>query len=135
MMYQTLPLLLLALGVACVTWTVTHEELLREPREWLQGRSAAASSWWMRKFYYMWTCEYCVSHYVAAAAVVVMDLPILVPDWRGYVVSWLALVAIANVCMSLFAHLRVETAKERTERQRNEKADKETGSRLTLHSQ
>jgi hypothetical protein len=114
MVDQIFNLLVLALPVACVAWTVTHEEVTREPREWLQQRSKSASSWWARKFFYMWTCEYCFSHYVAAATVWLFGFTLLLDDWRGYLVSWLAVVAVANVYMSLYGHLRVETKKERS---------------------
>lgn len=30
---QLLKLLILAIPVACIAWTVTHEEIFREPRE------------------------------------------------------------------------------------------------------
>jgi len=36
-------------------------------------------------------------------------------DWRGYVIAGFALVWIANVYMSLFARIRIELKKERTE--------------------
>ena len=64
----------------------------------------------------MWTCEYCFSHYVAAAVVIVIDYWLLVADWRGRIAAWVGVVAIANVYMSLYARLRVETEKERTDR-------------------
>jgi len=112
---QTVWLLLLALPVACVSWTVTHEEVFREPREWLAERSRTCTTWFQRKFCYVWTCEYCFSHYVAAAVLWIMDFPMLRPDWRGYVTSWFALVAVANVYMSAYSRLRVEIHKEKTE--------------------
>ena len=39
MHYQILWLFLLALPIACVAWTVTHEEVFREPREYCVERS------------------------------------------------------------------------------------------------
>ncbi len=38
---------------------------------------------------------------------------LLLDDWRGYVIAWLALVAVANVYMSAYNRLRVEIRKER----------------------
>lgn len=35
----TLELLLLAIPVVCIAWTVTHEELFREPRDWCERQS------------------------------------------------------------------------------------------------
>ena len=37
------------------------------------------------------------------------------PDWRGYVVALFSLVWIANVYMSLFALIRQDVKKEKTE--------------------
>jgi hypothetical protein len=112
---QLVWLFVLALPVACLSWTVTHEEILREPREWLASQSASSQRWWQRKFFYMWTCPYCFSHYVAAGFVLLAEYHLLLPDWRGYLISWLALVAIANVYLSSYNRLRVEIRKERAE--------------------
>ena len=43
LMHQTAVLLLLALPVACVSWTVTHEEVFREPREFCKRKSEQAA--------------------------------------------------------------------------------------------
>jgi len=117
---QLVWLAVLALPVACLSWTVTREEVLREPREWFAERSRTATSWWQRKFCYVWTCEYCFSHYVAAAFVALTDYRLLLPDWRGYLLAWLALVGVANVYLSAYSHLRVDVRKERAEAQRAE---------------
>ena len=106
-------LLVLALPVACVSWTVTHEEIFREPREWLQERSQTCNRWYQRKFCYVWTCEYCFSHWIGAAFVALTGFTLLLQDWRGYLIAWLALVAVANVYMSAYNRLRVEIRKER----------------------
>jgi hypothetical protein len=111
---QVIWLLVLALPTACIAWTVTHEELFREPREWLAERSRRSRYWYQRKLCYVWTCEYCFSHYVAAAVIAVVDFPLLLPDWRGYLLAWFSLVAVANVFMSAYGRLRVEIRKEKT---------------------
>ncbi len=59
-------LFLLAIPIACAAWTVTHEEVFREPREWCKARSQNWRPLVARKFFYLFTCEYCFSHYVAA---------------------------------------------------------------------
>jgi len=107
-------LLVLALPVACISWTVTHEEVFREPREWLTERSRTCARWYQRKFCYVWTCEYCFSHYVAAALVWVFDFWMLLPDWRGTILAWFCLVAVANVYLSAYGRLRVEIRKEQS---------------------
>jgi hypothetical protein len=106
--------------VATVAWTVTHEEILREPREHARAASERARTLAARKFFYVFTCEYCFSHYVAAAVVAGTDYRLLLPDWRGAVIGWLALVAVANVYMSFYARLRVDIRSERLDVARKE---------------
>jgi hypothetical protein len=108
-------LFVLALPVACVSWTVTQEEILREPRDWLEERSHTCPRWWQRKLCYVFTCPYCFSHYVAAAFVALTDFWLLLPDWRGYVIAWLALIAVCNIYISIYSRLRVEIRKERAQ--------------------
>ena len=61
-----LRLLVLALPVAAISWTITHEELFREVHDYCVERSRAAGTFASRKFFYLFTCEYCFSHYAAA---------------------------------------------------------------------
>jgi hypothetical protein len=100
-------LVLLASVVACITWTVTHEEIFRDVRERCQKRSESGS-WYVRKFFYVFTCEYCFSHYVALAVVVTTRYKLLLNDWRGYVIAFFALVWISNQLMSLYNRLRLD---------------------------
>jgi hypothetical protein len=120
-------LFVLALPTSCVAWTVTHEELFREVRDWLTRRSESSRSWWSRKFFFMWTCDYCLSHYVAAAVVAIMNFQLLLTDWRGYAVAWLSLTAVANLYLGVFAHLRVEIGKDRAEMKQAELRNKKAG--------
>ena len=112
---QLLWLVVLAAPVACVAWTVTHEEVLAEVRDWLSRKSRDSSHLVTRKFFYLFTCEYCFSHYVAAAAIAVSGYRLLMPGWAGAVFGWLALVWVANVYMSLFVRLRLDIKRERVE--------------------
>jgi hypothetical protein len=114
-------LLILAIPIACVAWTVTHEEIFREPREYCVDRSKNAPSLLQRKFFYLFTCEYCFSHYVTAFFLVVTRYRLLLDDWRGYLLAFFALVAVANVYMSAFGRLRQEVKSEKLEAQRKEK--------------
>ena len=100
-------LVILAIPVACIAWTVTHEEVFREPREYCLRERNSAPSLLRRKFFYLFTCEYCFSHYVAAALVAVTRYRLLFPDWRGYVISFFSLVWIANQYMSIYNRLRL----------------------------
>jgi hypothetical protein len=109
---QVIWLFVLGLPVASIAWTVTHEEIFREPREWAVGRSRTAASFLARKVYYICTCEYCFSHYVSAIFIAFTGFQLLLDDWRGYAIAWFALVAVANVYMSLFGRLRVDIKSE-----------------------
>lgn len=112
LLHQTAMLLLLAVPIACVAWTVTHEEVFREPREFCKECSEKGRSVLVRKFFYLFTCEYCFSHYVSALAVWLFRFQLLYEGWRGYVVGWFALVWVANVYMSLFNRLRLDIKHE-----------------------
>jgi hypothetical protein len=101
-------LFLLALPVACVSWTVTHEEVFREPREYCKDKAQRCKPLVVRKFFYLFTCEYCFSHYVTLVFLWVTRFTLLYVGWRGYVVAWFALVWMANVYMSVFNRLRLE---------------------------
>jgi hypothetical protein len=108
-------LFLLALPVACVSWTVTHEEVFREPREYCKDRSQNCKPLVVRKFFYLFTCEYCFSHYVTLIFLAITRFTLLYVGWRGYVVAWFALVWVANVYMSVFNRLRLEIKYENVE--------------------
>ena len=118
---QLVWLLLLAIPIACVAWTVTHEEIFREPREFCAERSRTCRTLLARKFFYLFTCEYCFSHYVTIFFLILTRYRLLLDDWRGYVIAFFALVAIANVYMSSFARLRQEVKSEKLEAKRKEK--------------
>jgi len=112
---QTARLFLLALPIACIAWTVTHEEVFSEPREYCLTRSRTGKTIAERKFFYLFTCEYCFSHYVTALMLLITHFQLLFNDWRGYLIAGFALVFIANVYMSLFALIRVDLKKVRLE--------------------
>jgi hypothetical protein len=123
---DVLVLLLLAIPVAAVSWTVTHEEILREPREYCLEQSRRATSAAARKLFYVFTCEYCFSHWVSLAAVAITGFGLLQPGWRGHAIGWLCLVWVANVYMAVFARLRLEVKQERLEiaqQERRQRAD------------
>ena len=104
----------LAIPIACIAWTVTHEEIFREPREYCVHCSKNSRSILTRKFFYLFTCEYCFSHYITIIFLLLSGFRLLLPDWRGYIISGFALVFVANVYMSLFALLRQAIKKEKT---------------------
>ncbi len=110
-----LALVILALPVAAVAWTVTHEELFREFKDFCVRRSEQTSSFPVRKFFYLFTCEYCFSHYVSAGVLLATRYKLLFDDWRGYVIAWLALVWVANHLIGIYGRLRLGIKSERLE--------------------
>ncbi|MDP9122720.1 MAG: hypothetical protein M3O15_15345 [Acidobacteriota bacterium] len=118
---QLVWLLVLAVPIACVAWTVTHEELFREPRELCLTKSREARRLLIRKVFYVFTCEYCFSHWVTLFFLILTRFHLLLDDWRGYLIAFFALVAVANVYMSSFGRLRQEVKSERLEAKRKEK--------------
>ena len=118
---QVVWLLLLGIPVACIAWTVTHEEVFREPRQYCQRECVEGRSVLRRKFFYLFTCEYCFSHYVAAAILVITRYKLLFFDWRGYLVAFFSLVWIANQYMSVYNRLRLDIKHEQVEIKADEK--------------
>lgn len=108
-------LFLLALPIACASWTVTHEEVFREPREWCKSKSQDCKPLPARKFFYLFTCEYCFSHYVTAFFLLITRFHMLYEGWQGYLIAWFALVWIANIYMNFFNRLRVDIKHENVE--------------------
>lgn len=112
---QIMYLFIMALPIACIAWTVTHEEVFREPREFCEKKSQHCKSLLQRKFFYLFTCEYCFSHYIVLIFLIITKYQLLYTGWRGYLISFFALVWIANVYMSLFGFIRVGMKSERIE--------------------
>lgn len=107
-------LFLLAIPIACIAWTVTHEEVFSEWKNFCEGKCKDSRSLLQRKFFYLFTCEYCFSHYVTIAFLIITKFHLLFSDWRGYIVAGFSLVWVANLYMSVHAHLRTSLKKERT---------------------
>ena len=112
---QMLYLFVLAIPIACVAWTVTHEEVFKEPRTYCATKSEKSQSLLARKFYYLFTCEYCFSHYISLIFLVITQYKLLYDDWRGYLLAFFALVWVANWYMSLFGYLRQSLKVEKIE--------------------
>ena len=108
-------LFLLALPIACIAWTVTHEEIFKEPRDFCIEKSKSCKTLFQRKLFYLFTCEYCFSHYITVAFLIITKYHLLFADWRGYLIAGFALVWIANIYMSIFGLVRVGMKKEKTE--------------------
>jgi hypothetical protein len=112
---QIVWLFILAIPIASVSWTVTHEEVFREIREFFVSKVKHGENFFVRKFFYLFTCEYCFSHYVTIFFLFVTEYKLLLDDWRGYLISGFALVWVANLYMSIFFRLRLDIKKEKVE--------------------
>lgn len=110
-------LLVLALPVACVAWTITQTEIFRFPRE-------AVKAWAKRKpeskarhlVSYLPTCYYCTSHYVAEFFLILSYVGgVKKLDWSngwssavvGFVLATFTLIMVANVYLTGFNIYRV----------------------------
>lgn len=110
---QIVELFILAIPIACIARTVVFEEVFAEAREWCRTKSEKCRSLAKRKFFYLFTCEYCFSHYLAAILLFITRFKLIYDDWRGYLISFFSLVFVANVYLNGYARLRVEIHKER----------------------
>lgn len=106
-------LLIFSIPVAWAAWTVTHEEILREFKDFCSSRSKTCGWIAERKFFYLFTCEYCFSHWCALFFQLFFHFKMVFDDWRGYLVSIPALVWTANVYMNLYQRTRVDIRKQR----------------------
>ena len=119
---QLVVLFVLAIPIACVAWTVTHEEVFREPREWCVRQQPVRP------------------HAPRAEVLLPLHLRVLLQPLRDDVLPLgdplpaassrdgaatcspaSRLVWIANLYMSLFGRLRLDIRKERQEIDAEEK--------------
>ena len=114
-------LFILAIPIACVARTVVFEEIFREPRDYCVKKSKVCRGLFARKFFYLFTCEYCFSHYVTIGFLILTALgpgpgfKLLYNDWRGYLIAFFALVMVANFYLNLYSRLRVDITSEKKE--------------------
>lgn len=111
---QIIYLFVLAIPIACISWTITHEEVFKEPREFCVRCSKKNRFLLVRKFFYLFTCEYCFSHYITLGMLFLTDYQLLFTDWRGYVIGGFSLVWVANTYMNLYYLIRIDIKKEKT---------------------
>lgn len=112
---QIIYMILLAIPVACIAWTITHEEVMREPRDYCIKKSKESKKLIVRKFFYLFTCEYCFSHYITLFFIIVTGFQMLYDNWIGYIISFFSIVWIANMYMSIFGRIRIEMKTESIE--------------------
>jgi hypothetical protein len=116
---QIVALFIIAIPIACVARTVVFEEVFREAREFCQHRSQTCNRLLERKFFYLFSCEYCFSHWVTLATLILIALGpgpafyLIYPDWRGYIIAFFSLVFLANAYLNLYARLRIDITSEK----------------------
>ena len=110
---QLVFLVVLAIPIASVAWTVTHEEVFHELHEWCVAKSLSCKRALSRKAFYLFTCDYCFSHWVTIVVLFITRYRLLYDDWRGYLIAGFALVWLSNVYMSFFGRLRLEIREDR----------------------
>ena len=108
-------LFILSVPVACISWTITHEEIFSEMKNYCLRCSNESKNIIKRKFFYLFTCEYCFSHYITALMLIITKYHLLYDDWKGYLVGGFSIVWIANIYMSIYGRIRVNLKKERIE--------------------
>ena len=120
-------LLILSIVVACISWTVTQETIFEEWREAAKKRSEKGPNILVRKFFYVWTCEYCFSHWVTIVILLITGFQLLFNDWRGYLISFFTLPWLANIWMSLYRSIRVDIKHENALAEQTIEENKELG--------
>ena len=100
-------LVILSMVVASIAWTVTQEEIFREWRESFEEKSKSAKNILIRKFFYVFTCEFCFSYWTTVLILLLTGFQLLIDDWRGYILAFFAIPWIANQFMSIYRRLRV----------------------------
>ena len=108
-------LFILSVPVACISWTITHEEIFSELKKYCSKCSNESKNIIKRKFFYLFTCECCFSHYITALMLIITKYHLLYDDWKGYLVGGFSIVWIANIYMSIYGRIRVNLKKERIE--------------------
>lgn len=118
-----LGLIVLAIPIACISRTVVYEEVFRESREYCKRMCAECRTAVQRKFFYLFTCEYCFSHWVTLGVLFITRFQLMYEGWRGYLVAYFALVFVANVYLALYSRLRMEITLQRKSVEAVEKSE------------
>lgn len=118
---QIVGLFILAIPIACVARTVVFEEVFREPRDWCANKSKTCQTLFKRKFFYLFTCEYCFSHWVTLFFMLITGYHLMYPGFRGYLIGFFSLVLVANFYLNLYSRIRLELTSEKRSIEAKEK--------------
>jgi hypothetical protein len=110
---QIVGLFILAIPIACVVRTVVFEEVFREPRDWCANKSKTCQGLLKRKFFYLFTCEYCFSHWVTLFFLVLTRYHLMYDGFRGSLIAFFSLVLVANFYLNLYSRIRLEITSEK----------------------
>jgi hypothetical protein len=113
MIHQLFAVFILSLAVASVSWTVTQEEIFREFRDYCEKKSEASKNLMGKKFFYLFICEYCFSHWVGLVFIVLSGFALLFNDWRGRIIAFFVIPWVSNQFLSLYRRLRVDIKHEK----------------------
>ncbi|MBA2333590.1 MAG: hypothetical protein ACR2M8_11470 [Pyrinomonadaceae bacterium] len=105
-------LVILSMVVASIAWTVTQEEIFSEWRDFCEDKSKTCGNILQRKFFYVFTCEYCFSHWVTFLVLILTGFRLLIDDLRGYILAFFLIPWLANQWMSVYRRLRVDIKHE-----------------------
>ena len=114
-------LVILSFVVASIAWTVTQEEVFGEFHDYCRDRCGTGSNILVRKFFYLFTCEYCFSHWVTLFVLLITQFRLLFDDWRGFLIAFFVLPWLANQWMSVYRRLRVGIKHENALAEKTEK--------------
>ena len=111
-------LAMLAIPVACASWTIAKEFIFQEFRDWCKkcgehyGKTISNRHWLWRwfvvKLFYLPRCYYCTSFYVTEFFMLITGTGgYLVQGWRGLLGAWFTVVFISQFYLTAFNLLRV----------------------------
>jgi hypothetical protein len=112
---QLVWLFVLAIPVAAVAWTFTHEEVFREIRGAIRSARESSRNAGVRKFLYLFLCDFCLSHWIALGFIALTGYQLLIEDWRGYVIAFFAVTWLANQYIAIYSRLRLDLKREKAE--------------------
>jgi hypothetical protein len=111
---QVLLLFLLAIPVACASWTITHEEIFKELHEFCLHHSQSCK----RIYQQILLCvdvRILPESLCDAALLIITEYRLVYDSWRGYLMADLSIVWIANFYMAIFGRLRLELKSQKLE--------------------
>lgn len=109
-------LALLAIPVACASWTIAKEFIFQEFRDWCKAQGVHYGNtiknrwlrWFVVKVFYLPRCYFCTSFYVTEFFMLLTGTEgFMVPGWRGLVLAWFTAVFISQFYCTAFNLLRV----------------------------